>query len=120
VYEGILVVNASDVTISNNNISNNDTSSGLSFTGAAMGCPDQPGNGQYETDETGDCGGALHLVGTKNSIVSGNFMTGNADGILISDDSAESSGNLLIHNTLLLTVEGRAFKLPTAIPITTS
>jgi Right handed beta helix region len=101
VYEGILVVNASDVTISNNNISNNDTSSGLSFTGAAMGCPDQPGNGQYETDETGDCGGALHLVGTKNSTVSGNFMTGNADGILISDDSAESSGNLLIHNTLL-------------------
>lgn len=101
VFEGILIVNSSDVTISNNNISNNDTSSGLMFTGAAMGCPGQPGNGQYETDETGDCGGALHLVGTKNSTVSGNFMTGNADGILISDDSAESSGNLLIHNIVL-------------------
>lgn len=97
-FEGIIVVSASDVTISDNHILNNDKSSGLQFTGALTGCPNQPGNGTYETDETGDCGGALHLVGTANSIVSGNLITGNADGVLISDETAESHHNLLIHN----------------------
>ncbi|MGA8312589.1 MAG: right-handed parallel beta-helix repeat-containing protein [Terriglobales bacterium] len=97
-FEGILVVSASDVTIRDNKIVENDKSSGLLFTGANTGCPDQPGNGTYETDETGDCGGALHLVGTVNATVSGNLITGNADGVLISDETAESRGNLLIHN----------------------
>jgi Right handed beta helix region len=98
VFEGILVVSAADVIIRDNSIVENDKSSGLLFTGANTGCPDQPGNGTYETDETGDCGGALHLVGTVNATVSGNLITGNADGVLISDETAESRGNLLIHN----------------------
>jgi hypothetical protein len=85
-FEGILVVSASDVIVRNNHILDNDKSSGLNFTGAAMGCPDQPGNGTYENDETGDCGGALHLVGVANSLISDNVVTGNADGVLISDD----------------------------------
>lgn len=99
-FEGILVVSASDVTIRDNNIVNNDKSPGLNFTGALTGCPDQPGNEVYETDETGDCGGAVHLVGVVGSIVSGNLITGNADGILISDETAESHHNLVIHNTI--------------------
>ena len=99
-FEGVLVVSASDVTIQNDSILNNDKSPGLQFTGELMGCPDQPGNGVYETDETGDCGGALHLVGTSNSVVSGNLITGNADGVLISDETAESHDNVLIHNTV--------------------
>jgi parallel beta-helix repeat protein len=99
-FEGILIVSASDITIEDNNVIDNDATPGLSFTGAPTGCPGQPGNGVYEDDETGDCGGAIHLVGTANSIVSGNLVTGNADGILISDETAESHGNLLIHNTV--------------------
>ena len=99
-FEGVLVVSASDVTISDNTIQNNDTTPGLQFTGGLTGCPNQPGNGIYETDETGDCGGALHLVGTVNSIVSGNLVTGNADGVLISDETAESRGNVLIGNVI--------------------
>jgi len=99
-FEGVLVVSASDVTIQDNSVINNDATPGLTFTGAATGCPDQPGNGVYEDDETGDCGGAIHLVGTANSILSGNFITGNADGVLISDETAESHDNLLIHNTI--------------------
>jgi len=95
-YEGILVVSASDVTIRDNNIVNNDQI-GPVFTGAPTGCPGQQA---FETDETGDCGGALHLIGTVNSIVSGNTMTGNADGILISDETAESHGNLLTNNNV--------------------
>lgn len=89
-----------DVTIRDNHIVDNDKSPGLNFTGALTGCPNQPGNGIYETDETGDCGGALHLVGTVSSIVSDNLITGNADGVLISDETAESRDNLLIHNVI--------------------
>ena len=99
-FEGILVVSASDVTIRGNHVLNNDQTSGLSFTGAPTGCPDQPGDGVYEMDETGDCGGAIHLVGTANSILSDNLITGNADGVLISDETAESHDNLLIGNTV--------------------
>src|SRR5580704_1071122 len=99
-FEGVLVVSASDVTIQDNSVINNDATPGLGFTGAATGCPNQPGNGVYEDDETGDCGGAVHLVGTANSIVSGNFISGNADGVLISDETSESHDNLLIHNTI--------------------
>ena len=99
-FEGVLVVSASDVTIRDNTIQNNDTTPGLQFTGATAACPGQPGDGIYETDETGDCGGALHLVGTVNSIVSGNLITGNADGVLISDETAESRDNLLIRNII--------------------
>src|ERR1700691_3768815 len=99
-FEGILVVSASDVTIQDNSVIDNDATPGLSFTGAATGCPGQPGNGVYEDDETGDCGGAVHLIGTANSIISGNLITGNADGVLISDETAESHDNLLIHNTI--------------------
>jgi hypothetical protein len=96
-YEGILVVSATDVVVMNNQILNNDKI-GPVFTGLPTGCSGQPA---YETDETGDCGGALHLIGTANSIVSGNLMTGNADGLLISDETAESHDNLVIHNLFL-------------------
>jgi Right handed beta helix region len=99
-FEGILLLSAADVTIHNNRILDNDQSSGLEFTGKPTGCPGQPGNGVYENDETGDCGGALHLIGTVNSIVSGNFISGNADGVLISDETAASHDNLLIHNNI--------------------
>ena len=98
-YEGILVVSASDVTIRNNTVENNDQIPGIQFTGDPTGCPNQPGNGIYETDETGDCGGGIHLVGTANSIVSGNLVTANGDGILISDETAESHDNLITHNS---------------------
>ncbi|MGC1687915.1 MAG: right-handed parallel beta-helix repeat-containing protein [Candidatus Acidiferrales bacterium] len=99
-YEGVLLLTASDVIVRDNHVINNDKDPGLEFTGAPVGCPDQPGSGTYEHDETGDCGGAIHLIGTVHLILSGNLITGNADGVLISDETAESRDNLLIHNTL--------------------
>lgn len=93
-FEGVLVVSAAGVTIRDNHINNNDKF-GPVFSPIPSGCAGQP---SFETDENGDCGGALHLIGTADSIVSGNLMTGNADGVLISDETAESSGNLIIHN----------------------
>jgi hypothetical protein len=97
-YEGVLVVSAMDVVIRDNHINDNDKSPGLSFTGLPEPCPGQPGAGTYETDESGDCGGAVHFVGTVNSILAGNLITGNADGLLISDETGESRDNLVIHN----------------------
>jgi hypothetical protein len=100
-FEGVLVVSAWDVTIRDNAIVNNDASPGLVFQpGVLNGCPGQPGDEVYEMDETGDCGGALHLVGTVNSVVSGKVITGNADGILISDETGESHHNLVVRNTV--------------------
>jgi Right handed beta helix region len=99
-FEGIVVVSAWDVIINDNHVINNDKSPGLAFTGALTGCPDQPGNDMYENDETGDCGGAIHLIGTVNVIVSDNLITGNADGVLISDETAESHNNLIIRNVV--------------------
>ena len=97
-FEGILVVSAADVTISDSSILDNDKTPGLNFTGETVGCPGQQA---FETDETGDCGGAIHLIGVVNSVVSGNQITGNSDGILISDDTGESHDNLIIHNTIV-------------------
>ena len=42
----------------------------------------------------------IHLIGTASSIVSDNLIKGNADGVLISDETAESHNNLLIHNNV--------------------
>ena len=97
-FEGILAVSARKVKIRDNSVINNDQSPGLVFTGATQGCPGQPA---YETDETGDCGGAIHLIGVSHSTVSGNYITGNADGLLISDETAMSEGNLVTQNTFI-------------------
>jgi hypothetical protein len=99
-FEGILVVSALDVTIRDNHIVDNDKSPASNSRMPSPGILTSRGDGIYETDETGDCGGALHLVGTVSSIVSDNLIRGNADGVLISDETAESRDNLLIHNVV--------------------
>ena len=100
-YEGVLVVSATDVVLRDNRILDNDAVPGAVFTpGVYTGCPGQPGSGEYETDETGDCGGAVHLVGAVGAIVSGNAISGNADGILVSDETGESRANLLANNVV--------------------
>ncbi len=95
-YEGILVVSASDVTIRDNHINDNDKF-GPKFSPNPGACPGQPA---FETDETGDCGGGLHFIGVYNSIASGNVIVGNADGLLISDETAEAHDNLIVHNVV--------------------
>lgn len=93
-YEGVLVVSASNVTIRNNTIQNNDKIGPVFGSGVA--CAGEPA---FETDESGDCGGGLHLLGVSYSTISDNVITGNASGLLVSDETAESFGNLIIHNS---------------------
>lgn len=64
-WEGVLVVSASDVTIRDSKIANNTQATAV-FTGDPTGCSGQP---SFEMDETGDCGGGLHLMGVWESTV---------------------------------------------------
>lgn len=95
-WEGVLVVSASDVTIRNNTIANNTKATAV-FTGDPTGCSGQP---SFELDETGDCGGGLHLIGVEDSIVSENTITQNDDGILVTDESAASHDILITENSV--------------------
>lgn len=92
-YEGVLVLNTRDAVIRDNSILHNDLSPHQFGSGPA--CPGQPA---YETDESGDCGGGLHLMGAVGAVVSGNVIAGNADGILISDETGMSRENLVTKN----------------------
>jgi Right handed beta helix region len=94
-FEGVLAVSANDVTIRDNTIEDNDQSPAAFDPTANHGCAGQQA---FETDETGDCGGGLHLIGVWDSTVSGNHITRNDDGILISDETAETHDILVYRN----------------------
>jgi parallel beta-helix repeat protein len=93
-YEGILLLNTTNVQILNNHIVNNDRVV-VSTSGAS--CNGQP---DYETDESYDCGGGLHLLGAVSSYVSGNTVSGNADGIVITDETRAAEQNTIINNSV--------------------
>lgn len=98
-FEGVLVVSTSNVIIRDSRILGSDKSPGLNFNpNYPSPCPGQP---SFETDESGDCGGAIHFIGVSNSIVSGNLITGNADGVLLSDETAASHDNLITRNQIV-------------------
>ena len=92
-FEGILVGNASEITISNNQVVNNTR--GLNV--AAGACPNQPA---FETNEGFDCGEGIHLMGVNHSILANNIVKNNAGGILISDETGPSHDNLIAGNTI--------------------
>lgn len=92
-YEGILVNDASSVTILNDRVIGNDTA--LRFSAKGATCSGLPG---FETDEGFDCGEGIHLIGVTSSTVSNNFVVRNAGGILLSDETGATSGNLVTGN----------------------
>lgn len=91
-FEGILVLNASAVTLGSNIVIHND----LALT-ADGHCPTRP---VFEPGEDQDCGEGVHLQGADHTIVTANTITGNSGGILISDDTAASHDNLVTFNTV--------------------
>jgi nitrous oxidase accessory protein NosD len=92
-FEGILVANASSVSIENNLIETNDKSQT-----AAPSCPGIP---SFETGESFDCGEGLHLTGVEGSIVVNNTVEGNTGGILLSDDTGATHDNLITGNIVM-------------------
>lgn len=90
-YEGVLITNASDITIKNNHVLDNDVSLNIE----AATCPGQP---SFESGEDFDCGEGVHLLGVEFSVLSDNVIEGNSGGILLSDDTGETHDNLVIGN----------------------
>jgi len=91
-FEGILVTNASAITISANRVASNDRA----LNPAIAVCPGQP---PFETNEGFDCGEGIHFSGVDHSIVSGNLVEDNSGGILLSDDTGTTHDNFVTGNT---------------------
>ncbi len=92
-FEGILVTNASGVTITGNIVKGNNASVNFG-SGSCAGLP------SFETNEADDCGEGVHLMGVDHSSIIGNTITNNAGGILVTDETASSHDNLISGNTV--------------------
>jgi hypothetical protein len=95
-FEGILVTNASSVTISDNSVVSNTLALDVSDP-ANPKCPGQPA---FETNEDFDCGEGIHFSGVDHSIVANNFVANNSGGILLSDDTGKTHDNLITGNVV--------------------
>jgi parallel beta-helix repeat protein len=96
-FQGILVTNASDITITNNHVTGNNRNL-LPFNPGGPICPGIPP--VFEAGEGFDCGEGIHLSGVTNSTVSNNLVDHNAGGILVSDDTAPNHDNYITGNTV--------------------
>ena len=92
-FEGILVMNASGITVTDNDVRHNDLS--LNITSAT--CPGLPA---WETAEGEDCGEGIHLVAVTNSLVVQNVVENNSGGILLSDETGATHDNVISENTV--------------------
>ncbi|MGB8479000.1 MAG: right-handed parallel beta-helix repeat-containing protein [Acidobacteriaceae bacterium] len=90
-FEGILVANAYDVTLTGNHVLDNDKA--LSG-GACPGLPD------FETSEGEDCGEGIHLMADQHASVVQNTVEHNAGGILITDETGVNHANLVSGNVV--------------------
>jgi parallel beta-helix repeat protein len=92
-FEGILVTNASNITISGNQVTGNST--GLIPVAGQSTCPGQPA---WETSEDFDCGEGIHLAAVDHSTVANNIVDHNAGGILLTDETGPNHDNMIIGN----------------------
>jgi parallel beta-helix repeat protein len=96
--QGILVTDATHISISNNHVTGND----VSLRPFANGGPVCPGLPAYLVAGEGlDCGEGIHLSGVTYSAVLNNLVQHNAGGILLSDDTGGSHDNLISGNHVL-------------------
>jgi nitrous oxidase accessory protein NosD len=92
-FEGILIANASDVTIVGNHVLDNNKSIDI----AAGTCPGTPA---FETNEDLDCGEGVHLMAVDHSSVVRNEIEQNSGGVLISDETGPTRDNLISGNSV--------------------
>lgn len=92
-FTGILIENASYVTISNNQVVNNDKSLNLAMKPACAGLP-----AALKSGEGGDCGEGMQLSGVDHSVISNNVIQNNSGGILVSDDTGPTFNNVITGN----------------------
>ncbi|WP_263355863.1 right-handed parallel beta-helix repeat-containing protein [Acidicapsa ligni] len=92
-FEGILIANASNVTILANHVLNNNKA----LVPSAAECPGIPA---FETSEAMDCGEGIHLMATDHAFVARNLVEDNSGGILITDETGVSNSNLIQGNVV--------------------
>ncbi len=92
-FEGILVANATDVSLTGNLVTDNNKALDIS----ASTCNGIPG---FETNEGDDCGEGIHLMATNHVSVVGNEVAYNSGGILISDETGRNYSNLISDNNV--------------------
>src|SRR5437764_62542 len=92
-FEGILVTNASNITLLENHVTGSNT--GLQVPTNPAGCPFIP---PWETSEGFDCGEGIHLAAVHNSTVANNIVDHNAGGVLLTDETGPNRDNLIIGN----------------------
>ena len=93
-YEGILVQNATSVTITNNQVVDNNRALVVSSKSSC------PGIAAWETNEGNDCGEGIHIAASDHSIISNNIVRRNSGGILVTDETGPSHDNVISGNTV--------------------
>ena len=94
-FEGILVTNASNITLLENHVTRSNT--GLQVPTNPGGCPFIP---PWETSEGFDCGEGIHLAAVHHSTVANNIVDHNAGGVLLTDETGPNRDNLIIGNQI--------------------
>jgi parallel beta-helix repeat protein len=112
-FEGIVVTNATGVTIMGNVVTGNDQ--GLVVTASSTTCPNIAA---WETSEGDDCGEGIHLSGVTNSTVLNNVVNANAGGILLSDDTGATTENLITNNVVTNNALDCGITLASHVPAT--
>jgi hypothetical protein len=92
-FEGILVANASNVTLVGNHVHDNNRALDI----AGHTCTGIPA---FETNEGEDCGEGIHLMATDHATVLDNDVAYNSGGILISDETGPNHANLISGNRI--------------------
>jgi len=96
-HQGIVVTNASDVTIVGNRVTGNDRALQLSQTGPPA-CPGLPPH--FVAFQGLDCGEGIQLSGVTYSTVADNVVDHNSGGILVSDDTGPNHDNFITGNVV--------------------
>lgn len=88
-FEGILAQNTAHLVISANTVTGND-----------LGAKSQKPTGECAPTGPipGDCGEGIHLIGVTHSLVADNSVTGNAGGILLTDETGPTAHNKISRN----------------------
>ena len=113
-FEGILINNASSVTIWGNRVSNNDKS--LQPSPTAPVCPGLTAVYPFESNEADDCGEGIHLSSVSASIIAYNTVNSNAGGILVSDDTGPTHDNVIRNNDVENNVMDCGITVPSHTP----
>lgn len=92
-FEGVLIANATDVLLTRNLVTDNNKALDI----AASTCNGIPA---FETNEGGDCGEGVHIMATYHVSVIDNEVAYNSGGILTTDETGPSQGNLISGNNV--------------------